>query len=232
MRRKSPCLLMLVLLGGSALATGAEGATSCDGAVVIQRNDTLSSIASRCDVSEASLLNANPSVQGSGDLQVGATLHVKPGTDAGGGVGATVRSFSRRAGDTVGTLASDVGSSVQDLLDKNPDLKARLDKVGNAVGLTGDQPAAMATVLPRSGLPGSTVTIAANGLQPSSPVSIGAGAPGAAYSVIGHAQSTANGTLETRVTVPNDAASGSGVVFSIATGGGVAVRTPPFAVEK
>jgi len=223
---------MLVLLAGSALATGAAEATSCEGTVAIQRNDMLSSIASRCGVSEASLLSANSSVQGSGDLQVGATLHVRPGTDAGNGVGATVRSFSRKAGDTVGTLASDVGSSVQDLLDKNPDLKARLDKVGNAVGLTGDQPAAMATVLPRSGPPGSTVTITANGLQPSSPVSIGAGAPGAAYSVIGHTQSTADGAVESKVTVPNDA-SGSGIVFSIVTGGGgVAVWTSPFAVEK
>jgi len=221
---------MLVLLGGSALATTANGATPCEGTVVIQRSDTLSSIASRCDVSEASLLNANPSIQGSGDLQVGATLQVKPGD--GEGVGATVRSFSRRAGDTVGRLASDVGSSVGDLLDKNPDLKARLDKVGSTVGLTSDQPAAMATVLPRSGSPGSTVTITANGLQPSSPISIGAGALGGAYTVIGHAQSTASGTVESKVTVPNDAVSGNSIVFSVGTGGGVSARTAPFTVGK
>lgn len=229
MRRNSPFLLTLVLLGGSSLTTTVLGATPCDGTVVIQHNDTLSSIAARCNVSEALLLNANPSIQGSGDLQVGATLQVRPGD--GGGVGATVRSFSRRAGDTVGTLASDVGSSVRDLLDKNPDLKARLDKVGSTVGLTGDQ-AAMATVLPRSGPPGSMVTITVNGLQPSSPISIGVGAPGAAYTVIGHAQSTKSGTVESKVTVPNDAMSGNGIVFSIGTGGGVAARTAPFAVEK
>lgn len=220
--------VMLVLLGGPALAATAA---PCGSTVTIQRNDTLSSIASRCDVSEASLLNANPAVQGSSDLQVGATLHIDAGSDTGGNVGATVRSFSRKAGNTVGTLANDVGSSVQDLLDKNPDLKARLDKVGSTVGLTSDQPPATATVTTKNGSPGTTVTVTANGLQPNSPISIGAGAPGAAYSVIGHAQSTASGTVESKVTIPNDVTSGQDIVFSIATGAGVAARTGRFAVK-
>lgn len=223
--------MMLLLLRAPTVVLCAEDARACGSTVVIRRDDTLSMIASRCDVSEASLLNANPAVQGSSDLQAGATLHIATGNAAGGSVGATVRSFSRKAGDTVGTLANDVGSSVQDLLDKNPDLKARLDKVGSAVGLRSDQPSPTATVMPKSGLAGTPVTITASGLQPNSPVSIGAGAPGAAYSVVGHAQSTDSGTVETKVAVPNHFTIGQDVVFSIATDAGVAARTGHFVVR-
>ena len=127
--------MMFFLFSTPAIAAGAKPVAPCGSMTIIQRNDTLSNIASRCDVSEASLLSANPAIHGSGDLRVGATVRIDAGS-----AGTTVRRFSRRVGDTIGTLANDVGSSVQDLLDKNPDLKSRLDKLGSTVGLTGEQP--------------------------------------------------------------------------------------------
>ncbi len=224
--------MFFLLLGFSAIAEAAGPDSPCGKTATIQRNDTLSSIAARCDASEISLLDANPGIQGSSDLQVGATLHVPAAGGEAQGVGAAVSSFSRQAGNAMSALADGMGSSVDDLLDKNPDLKARVDKLGSTVGLSGDQSHAAVTILPRSGPPGAKVTITANGLRPNSPVAIGAGAPGAAYSIIGHTQSTAEGTLETDVTVPNDFRPGQDVVFSIATDSHVAARARRFAVSQ
>ena len=83
---------------------GASGAAAypCGSSVDVRNGDAVSIIAHRCDVSEAALLNANPAIEGSGDLQVGGTLH----TEASGGtqqkVGSMLSSFSRKATNAVG----------------------------------------------------------------------------------------------------------------------------------
>ena len=216
----SLCLPMSVALAASPCVTS----------VAVRSGDTLSSIADRCDVSEAALLNANPAIEGSGDLQVGRTLQIDPSGSTQGKVGSVLNSFSRKATNAVGALAGNVGSSVQDLLDKNPDLKRRLDTLGSKVGLTDSATAATLTVAPSSGAPGSHVAITATGLPKSSPVAIGAGPPGSAYAVVGNAQTTASGTLDTSVTVPESQAAATTLVFNVSTGDGVLVRSDRFSV--
>ena len=181
---------------------------------------------------ETALLNANPAIQGSSDLQVGSILQVDQGSDTGQKVGAAVSTFSRKASNAVGALAGDVGSSVQDLLDKNPDLKTRLDTLGNKVGFGGSGSSVTLSLSPRSGPPGSNVSHAASGLPRESPVAIGAGAPGSAYAVIANVQTSASGTIDTMVKVPEGDKPGSTLVFNISAGEGVLVRSDRFQVIK
>ena len=219
---------MLLLLGASSAMAEEAG---CGASTTVQKGDTLSSIADRCSVSEAALLDANPTIQGSADLQVGEQLTVDHGSGTEQKVGAALSTFSRKASNAIGALAGDVGSSVADLLDKNPDLKARVDKLGSQAGLTGGREAPTAAVSPQTGRSGSTVTITASGLPANSALAIGAGAPGTAYDVIAHAQSTANGTMTTTVQVPQDTTQGQVLVFSVATGPGSSIRTGRFVIS-
>ncbi|MGX9983087.1 LysM peptidoglycan-binding domain-containing protein [Methylobacterium fujisawaense] len=74
---------LALIIGTGMLTAGhgyAEEAACGGGPVKVLPDDTLSRIASRCDVSEGALLAANPSIDGSGDLQVGATLRLRTAT--------------------------------------------------------------------------------------------------------------------------------------------------------
>ena len=223
---------MAAILASSILTAGAASASPCGNSVEVLGGDTISSIADRCEVSEAALLNANPAIEGSADLQVGGTLHIEVSGSTQGKVGSMLSSFSRKATNAVGALAGNVGSSVQDLLDKNPDLKTRLDTLGSKVGLTGNQPAATLSVSPLSGPPGTRVSITASGLPKNSPVAVGAGPPGSAFAIIGNAQTSASGTLDTTVKVPLDQGTSSILVFNLSTGNGVTVRSGRFTLVQ
>lgn len=233
MRRTTARTTIVVMLAGSCLAGGAAwsqaGAPACTGSsVTVQRGDTLSRIADRCDVSEGSILTANPNVDGSSDLQVGGTLQLR--RQAGGGFGSRLNDFATQANDALGRVAGRVGSSVQDLLDKNPDLKSRLESVGRKVGIGDSTSAPTANVSPTSGPAGSTVTVSATGLPPGSPVSVGVGQPGTATETVQDARTSSSGTLTANVAVPSWAA-GSAVVFTVRVGDEVKARTGRFQVS-
>lgn len=223
-----------VAIAGGVLASD-EGMAqvvndACRNGVTVERGDTLSRIAARCDVSEGSILAANPGVNGSNDLQVGETLRIESADASGEGFERKLNSFASDANDALGRVAGRVGASVQDLLDKNPDLKSRLDRLGSKIGLGDGTTKAALTVTPASGTAGSTVTLAGTGLPGNSPVSIGAAAPGSAYEVIQTGRTSSTGTLDAHVQVPTWASAGGSLRFIVKTGSGDRVQSVPFQV--
>lgn len=72
------------------------------------------------------------------------------------------------------------------------------------------------SVEPRSGPVQTEVTLQASGFAPNTPVEIGFGPPRSEYDVIGHAETTAQGTLRTHVRVPAFAREGEPYVFVVA----------------
>ena len=211
--RYTATAVTVVALIAVAQAAPAASSSGCGTSVVVERGDNLSRIAERCDVTERSLLNANPNVQGSGDLQVGESLSTVPS----GGLTRTrdaLGTLANEADDAANTLADKLGSSAQDLLDKNPDLKSRLQRLGNQIGVTSERGPSV-TVAPQSGRPGATVTVSATGLPPSAPILIGAGAPGSAYEIIRDSRTSSNGTVEANVPIPQWAPAPSTIVFVI-----------------
>jgi LysM repeat protein len=215
------------------LLTGSQGSAqeaACqNGTVQVQPNDTLSRIASRCDVSEGTLLAANPSINGSGDLQVGTTLRLQPATSQSQRLGDHLNHFAREANDALGRFAGAVGASAQDLLDKNPDLKGRLERLGQRIGLTNGSSTPSLTMTPDQGPAGSTVTLAATGLPKDQPVMIGVGALNSAFRVVQDARSSDTGTLDVNVQVP-ERDSGTRVVFTLRSKDGVKLTSKPFRV--
>lgn len=223
-----------------ALAVAAPAAQSqpsppppCGDAVSVVRGDTLSRIARRCDVTEATLLAANPRVSGSGDLQVGARLSVRPDDAAG-----RLSGLASRTGEALGGIAGEVGSSVGGLLDRNPAVRDRLRQLGLPSG-DGHTDRPTLAAFPARGGPGTPVALSAINLPANASVAIGAGSRGEAYEVLDRARTAADGTLDATVRVPAWAA-GAGsltgpltgpLVFVVADGEGqVQVRSDPFAV--
>ena len=233
MKRRILRLAMLSLLTGMGVLTCdpglAQEAPCANGTAQVQPEDTLSRIANRCDVSEGAILAANPSIDGSGDLQVGATLRLQPATSQSQRLGDRLNHFAREANDAVGRIAGQVGSSAQDLLDKNPDLKSRLERLGQRFGLGDRAGAPSLSLTPNQGPAGSKVTLSATGLPKDEPLMIGVGAPNTAFQVLRSARTSDKGTLDADVKVPERQGSTS-LVFVLRSGDAVKLTSKPFRV--
>ncbi|KMO31231.1 hypothetical protein VQ02_26575 [Methylobacterium variabile] len=223
----------LALFAGAGFLAGSQGfaqeAGCQNGTVQVQPDDTLSRIASRCDVSEGALLAANPSIDGSADLQVGTTMRLQPTTSQSQDLGRRLNHFAREANDALGRVAGQVGSSAQDLLDKNPDLKARLERLGQRIGLSDGNSTPSLTLTPDKGPAGSTVTLAATGLPKDQLVKIGVGAPNSAFQLLQDARSSNEGTLSVNVKVP-ERSNDTRVVFTLRGGDAVKLTSKPFRI--
>ena len=222
-------ILLLTCAPISSAALSQTQPSGCGDAVTVQRGDTLSSIAERCDVTERSLMRLNPRIEGSRDLRVGMQLDVS--RDAGEGLGR----LGSLAGQAVGTLsgfARDLGSSAQDLLDRNPDLRQRMEGVERQLQSPGaDSIKGSVSVAPREIASGETLTVTAQGLPSDAPVAIGAGRRQAAYEIIERARTASDGTLRMSVRVPDWAADMRQVAIVVAAENGEwSVRSEPITV--
>jgi hypothetical protein len=81
--------------------------------------------------------------------------------------------------------------SVDNLLDKNPNLRQRLGGVGDRINSPNvDVSKAEVSLTPGNGTVGTTVILSAKGLPADTAVVIGGGAPGTAYEVLQRARTT------------------------------------------
>ncbi|SKA04383.1 LysM peptidoglycan-binding domain-containing protein [Consotaella salsifontis] len=214
MNRLSALLLPLILASGPALAQDTAG--SCGDQTEVKAGDTLSAIADRCDVSEFTILRANPSVRGSDDLRVGSTVQLTTTSD---GTIDRLGSLAEQAGSELGQAAqgvgSAIGSSVSGFLDRNPQLDQRVRDIGQKIGLTDGQEPADVSLEPQGGAPGSTVTVSATGLPKDTPVEIVGGGRRSAYTVLDEARTTPDGTLQAAVEIPRDVGDQSAYRISV-----------------
>jgi LysM repeat protein len=189
----------LALLGTSPV--WAQPSSPCGDATRVRQSDTLSSIAARCDTTEAAILRANPAVEGSDDLRVGRELKLTASTTQ--PTAERLGSLAREAGSALSGMAQDLSSSVDSFLDKNPDLRQRLGGIGDRLNSTSvDVSKAEVSLAPGSGTVGTTVTVFAKGLPADTAVVIGGGAPRTAYEVPQQAKTTADGSLQVTVRIP------------------------------
>jgi LysM repeat protein len=201
------------LLAAAAIIMAAPAAAQtlsrgCGETVIVQRDDTLSSIADRCDVPERSLMRLNPRVDGSRDLRVGMELRTRGDrqADAGNGLG-RLGSLAGNAVDSLSDFATDLGSSARDLLDRNPDLRQRMEGIEQSLRNAGTGPVrGSVSVSPTEAATGGSLNVSAQGLPPDAPVVIGVGRPQAAYEVLQNARTSSDGTLQMDVRVPDWAA--------------------------
>lgn len=235
-RSTRAALVVASLLCPAAAWPQAARPSPCGDAALVARGDTLSRIAQRCDVSEAALLAANPGVRDSGDLEVGTRLRLQRGTAQANSRldQATDRlgAFASRTGEALEGIAGEIGSSVEDLLGKNPNLRDQLRQLG-VPGLSAPATPPTLAIFPQGGPPGTSVTLSAIGLPANAAVVIGGGPRRTAYEVLERARTTGDGTLDAAVRVPGWAAGAGPFVFVVAAGErGIRVRSDPFAVTE
>jgi murein DD-endopeptidase MepM/ murein hydrolase activator NlpD len=217
----------VLILAGPALAQPAPG--SCGTTLRVERGDTLSRIAERCGVGERALLRTNPRIEGSSDLRVGMELQRSPGS---ADTADRLRSFAGDATQALSGAARDIGSTVDDLLDKNPDLNRRLRSLGGTLTQPdADARRAEVSVSPAQGPAGTEVTVTATGLPPDTAALIGGGAPGSAYETIQTVRTGRDGRLDVKVKVPEWAADLGRFGFVVSGPDGQwTARAKPFAV--
>jgi spore germination protein GerM len=78
-----------------------------------------------------------------------------------------------------------------------------VEAVSNVFEATAPQYEPDVTISPTSGLPGTDVEVVARGFPPDSPVEIGIGRVDSEYDVIARAQTDQNGSVETRIAIPD-----------------------------
>ncbi|MBO0905025.1 LysM peptidoglycan-binding domain-containing protein [Jiella sonneratiae] len=191
-----------IALSAALLAAGTSAAAAqqdCGRQVEVRPGDTISAIASRCNVSEGLILRANPRIDGSADLRVGGTVSLVGPMDK-------LKSMASNAGQELSQAADNVGSkvksSVQGFLNDNPQLQSNIRDLGSSLGLSDGQQPAEVTLDPASPQPGATVTVSATGLPKDQPVVIGGGSPGAAFAKLDAARTTPEGTLQAAIKLP------------------------------
>lgn len=193
---------------GSAAVTQAQAqaqdaARACQDTIKIERGDTISAIAERCDLSETRLLALNPGVEGSSDLVVGQRISTK--TDAAGAGGQLWSDFKNAVGETSSALenvAKGINSSAQDILAKNPDLRSRIENLGSSLNMSGEGSSASVAVQIVPKTEQADIRISAKGLPSNVDVGINIGAVGSASENVARIRTGSKGTLSESVRLP------------------------------
>ena len=120
-KRTVQLIVLLALLVSSLGFTGAAGAYNCSSYITVQWGDTLSGIARLCGTSVAAIQAANPGL-GSW-VYAGQVLYIPSGyTPAPVYYPAPGGTYVVQWGDTLASIASRAGVSVNDILAANPSI--------------------------------------------------------------------------------------------------------------
>jgi len=113
-------IILMAVLFATFASTSPAFAASCGTGVTVVSGDTLRKIADRCGTTVSALRRANPEI-GSGDLIFPGQALLLPGAILGTDGGYLIYIVAR--GDTLKSLASRFGSTVDSILAANPSIK-------------------------------------------------------------------------------------------------------------
>jgi hypothetical protein len=152
-------------------------------------------------------------------------------SDAGNGFG-QLGSLAGNVVDGLSDFATDLGSSAQDLLDKNPDLRERMEGVEQRLRNAGTGSVQVSvSVSQAEATTGGSLNVSAQSLPPDTAVVIGTGHPQAAYEVLQKARTSSDGTVQMDVRVPDWAADTPRLAVVVAAeGGDWTIRSQPIRV--
>ncbi|MCX2725623.1 LysM peptidoglycan-binding domain-containing protein [Roseibium salinum] len=229
---------VVILLSGAS--AGAQ--SPCAGEYVMQPGDTLQKVTQQCRVALPELMAANPQIGNVRNIAVGTRINIPGAT--GGDDDARLPHATRKVapGDTLFSLAESLGTSVDALLEANPDLEMDDLPVGLTIRIPRfapggpDGPIAKdptINVQPRAGGPGTPITVSGDNYLPGQTVQIGVGPPESEWRSLERTRVQAGGEVEARVRIPENAAPGEDLVFVIHTRDGrTEVSGPVQVVEQ
>ena len=138
-------LTALLFATASAAPLTAFAQAQSNGQYVVHACDTLSQIAAEFNTSVATLLRANPQVSTSGTIYTGEVLELPGATQVNPTTG--IKQYFVQSGDTLGSIATRFGVTVNDLLSWNSQISdANLIYPGEPINLS-----ASAAVIPNTG---------------------------------------------------------------------------------
>ena len=122
------------------------------------------------------------------------------------------------AGQSLEGAAETVTRSIEDFIQRNPDLHQRVRKLGQRLNIPGmEKVEAQVSLSVRKGAPGTPVTLSAIGLPPNQRVEIAGGAPEGDYEILEAARTTEHGTLQVTLELPHRADPQRDFIFVIAS---------------
>lgn len=230
MMLKSMSLIAITLAASTSFGQAQDVAPSCQDQILVERGDTLSAIAERCDISEARILAANPRLEGSSDLVIGQVLATQSvGKQVGDNLWGSFKGAVGQTGDALEGVAKGVNSSAQEILDRNPNLRSGIDSLGAT--LTG-RASGRVTLKLLPATPEADVEITATDLPANQAVRLNVGAVGAASESVREARTSADGTLTESIVLPGWLPAQKQVVVTITDEQqNVVARSPRFSRE-
>ncbi|MEJ2301908.1 MAG: LysM peptidoglycan-binding domain-containing protein [Anaerolineales bacterium] len=186
----------------------------------IQSGDTLGSIALRFGTTVNALLRANPQITNANQLVPGDQIYI-PGSVVTLPSGQTV--YIVKQGDNLSTIASDLGTSLNTLVQLNPQISnlsliypgQRINLPAGIIPVTGTQP--LLEVNPLNGPAGSQVMVSGSGFPENTNLNLAVGPQSASPVITTTATTDAHGNFIDYVAIPNDAQDGSLWVITAAT---------------
>lgn len=219
-------LLSAVFCLAVTIWPAAAAHSQCGNEVQVHQGENLSGLAERCGVTEARVLDLNPNVQGSKDLQAGMVLKLAAPSaedaatnarEAAGSLFGRLKSYAQEAGQSIEGAAETITQSVEDFVKQNPDLHLRVRKLGHSLSIPGmERVEAQVALSRRKGTPETPVTLSAIGLPTTQRVDIAGGEPGGDYRVLDSALTSAEGTLQVTLLLPRWADPERDFIFVIA----------------
>ncbi|WP_062112286.1 LysM peptidoglycan-binding domain-containing protein [Aureimonas sp. AU40] len=208
-----------LLLSGLSIAQAQDVTSPCGGSVEVRRGDTLSSIAERCDIPEGRLLAANPTLDGSGDLVIGQSVSTRSAArQAGERFWGDIKGAAGRTSEALEGVASGLNATAQDILDKNPDLRSRVEGLGARLGIT-DGGSPRGATLEAKPVPGqASIDVTSEGLPAGASVHVNVGPAGAASEQVAQMRTGADGTVRETVPLPDWLPAGKRVVVTLVDG--------------
>ncbi|HUF55526.1 MAG TPA: LysM peptidoglycan-binding domain-containing protein [Thermohalobaculum sp.] len=242
---------VLALILSTAALFGGTDAAACDGDYEIKAGDTLGAIAAKCGTTVAALEEANGVNPRA--LRLGQILSVPSGTTEEGVVRESARtradagaaedadSYRVGPGDTIASIAAEVGLSADALIAANEGIDLRTLQIGDRLSIPGDDEvrALLAerqaereriermaidypdpTVELREGEWRLTIDVRAEGLAPDEPVTVAIRSATSDWVTLGEMPADGSGELMARARIPGELARDRDLEIALERAGG------------
>jgi LysM repeat protein len=208
-------LVVLVLLAFGALALPAGAQDPCGEMVTVESGDTLARIAERCDTTVDEILEANPDIDNPNLISVGQTLTMPlsdPEPDDEAGI------YSVRGPETLPEIAERYGTTVESILEANPEIDDADDiEMGQVLALPPDARQPDVEISPTAGPAGTEIEIDAGDFPPETTLTVAIGRVAAGFTATEEATTDDEGNLTATITLPTEAQPEEGWVVVVQT---------------
>jgi LysM repeat protein len=211
-------VLFALLAGLFAAPQSVSAAADCGDTYTVVKGDYLTKIAKACGVTYSALLKANPEIKNPNLVYVGQVIRIKSGASLPGVPVTGTQEYVVVKGDTLFKIATRIGTTVQELLKLNPEIKnASLIYVGQKIRVPASANLALVSLSSTSLRPGDAVDVTVRGFPANADIDFRLGVDGQPFSLVLDGKTNDKGEASARITIPTSAAAGQKWVVQVLT---------------